>query len=82
MFDTLYADRPYARFYVLETIARVPYFSASLADSTAAQKATDKSNLGGTLNCARACACLRAHQAFYLSCTCTRRWAGGVAATT
>jgi hypothetical protein len=40
-------------------------------------------NLGGQLNCARACACLlRAHQASYLSCTSTRRWAGGVAATT
>lgn len=25
--DTLYRDRPYARFYVLETVARVPYFS-------------------------------------------------------
>ncbi|GBG60897.1 hypothetical protein CBR_g16017 [Chara braunii] len=25
--DVLYADRPYARFYVLETIARVPYFA-------------------------------------------------------
>lgn len=24
--DTLYHDRDYARFYVLETIARVPYF--------------------------------------------------------
>lgn len=26
LFDTFYATRPYARFYVLETIARVPYF--------------------------------------------------------
>lgn len=25
--DTLYRDRPYQRFYVLETVARVPYFS-------------------------------------------------------
>lgn len=24
--DTLYHDRDYARFFVLETIARVPYF--------------------------------------------------------
>jgi hypothetical protein len=29
LFDTLYTERPYARFYVLETIARVPYFCAS-----------------------------------------------------
>ena len=28
LFDTLYSERPYARFYVLETIARVPYFCA------------------------------------------------------
>ena len=28
LFDTLYTERPYARFYVLETIARVPYFCA------------------------------------------------------
>lgn len=26
--DSLYEERPYARFYVLETIARVPYFCA------------------------------------------------------
>ncbi len=25
--NTIYADRPYPRFYVLETVARVPYFS-------------------------------------------------------
>lgn len=25
--DNLYKKRPYARFYVLETVARVPYFS-------------------------------------------------------
>ncbi|HEY9806815.1 MAG TPA: alternative oxidase, partial [Candidatus Obscuribacterales bacterium] len=25
--DTFYRDRPYQRFYVLETVARVPYFS-------------------------------------------------------
>lgn len=25
--DTLYRDRPYQRFYLLETVARVPYFS-------------------------------------------------------
>ena len=30
LFDTLYTERPYARFYVLETIARVPYFCACL----------------------------------------------------
>ncbi|XLT05864.1 hypothetical protein HN51_044613, partial [Arachis hypogaea] len=27
--DTLYHDRDYARFFVLETIARVPYFACS-----------------------------------------------------
>ena len=27
LIDLLYKDKPYARFYVLETIARVPYFS-------------------------------------------------------
>lgn len=27
--ETLYAKRLYARFYVLETIARVPYFGES-----------------------------------------------------
>lgn len=27
--DTLYHDRHYARFFVLETIARVPYFGES-----------------------------------------------------
>lgn len=27
LLDILYKDRPYARFYVLETIARVPYFA-------------------------------------------------------
>lgn len=25
--DALYKDKPYQRFYVLETVARVPYFS-------------------------------------------------------
>lgn len=29
--DTLYHDRDYARFYVLETIARVPYFGNDLS---------------------------------------------------
>jgi len=27
LIDLLYEEKPYARFYVLETIARVPYFS-------------------------------------------------------
>lgn len=27
IFDTFFADRDFARFYALETIARVPYFS-------------------------------------------------------
>ena len=29
--DTLYHDRHYARFFVLETIARVPYFGECLS---------------------------------------------------
>lgn len=29
--DTLYHDRDYARFFVLETIARVPYFGECLS---------------------------------------------------
>lgn len=29
--DTLYKDKPFARFFVLETIARVPYFGARLS---------------------------------------------------
>lgn len=28
--DTLYRDRTYARFFVLETIARVPYFGTCI----------------------------------------------------
>ena len=27
--DTFWADKPYARFYALETVARVPYFGAT-----------------------------------------------------
>ena len=27
LIDALYKDKPYQRFYVLETVARVPYFS-------------------------------------------------------
>lgn len=33
MIDTLYKERPFARFFVLETIARVPYFGEAVVGS-------------------------------------------------
>jgi ubiquinol oxidase len=40
--DTFWADKPYARFYALETVARVPYFGAGQARGKRGKAAPDR----------------------------------------